>query len=56
MLRKIRNTLLFAFVQGFIENLDGCGGRTHPTNADWNEAYDRGMNFADFVTGNREPA
>lgn len=48
MLRFIRNTLLFAFLQGFYEQLrDGCGGRTHTTNQDWNEAYDRGMNLAD---------
>jgi len=43
---------LFAFWQGFFEQLrDGCGGRTHPTDQGWNEAYDRGMNLADFFRG-----
>jgi hypothetical protein len=42
---------LYAFMLGFKENLDGCGGRTHLTNQDWNEAYDHGMNFADWWTG-----
>lgn len=43
----VRNSRPYAFVQGFIEHLDGCGGRTHETSMDWNEAYDRGMNAAD---------
>lgn len=45
----LRNTHLFALLQGFWEQLTtrGCGGRTHETDADWNEAYDRGMNLAD---------
>lgn len=43
----MRDSRLYAFLQGLIENLDGCGGRTHETNMAWNEAYDRGMNAAD---------
>ncbi len=43
----IRNSSPYAFVLGFVEHLDGCGGRTHDTDMDWNEAYDRGMNAAD---------
>ena len=43
----IRNTHVFTFLQGCYEHLDGCGGRTHETDQDWNEAYDRGMNLAD---------
>jgi len=42
-----QNLHIFAFWQGFAEHLDGCGGRTHETDQDWNEAYDRGMNLAD---------
>lgn len=52
MMRFIRNTKVFAFVQGFYEywrNGDGMG-RTHPTDQDWNEAYDRGRNFYEKVT------
>jgi len=53
-MKYIRNTLVFAFLQGLFEQLrDGCGGRTHPTSADWNEAYDRGMNLADWLRGER---
>lgn len=49
MLRFIRNTHLFAFLQGLYERArygDGMG-RTHPTDHGWNEAYDRGMNLAE---------
>ncbi len=46
----MQDTLIFAFVQGFIEHLRGYGGRTHPTNQEWNESYDKGMNLADIVT------
>jgi hypothetical protein len=50
MLKFIRDTHLSAFWQGFVEHVfDGCGGRTHPTDQDWNEAYDRGMNLAERV-------
>lgn len=48
-MRYIRNTLIFAYFQGLIEHWNACGGRTHPTSADWNEAYDRGMNLADWL-------
>lgn len=47
MMRAIRNSRVFAFLQGLVENWNGCGGRTHPTSADWNDSYDRGMNLAD---------
>lgn len=51
MLKFIRNTRAFAYCQGFYERLtlgDGFG-RTHATDQDWNEAYDRGANLADLV-------
>ena len=51
MARFIRDSLAFAFLQGLIEHWNGCGGRTHPTNDDWNEAYDQGMNLADWLRG-----
>ena len=44
----MKDTLIFAFLQGLYERLkwgDGFG-RTHATNQDWNEAYDRGANLA----------
>lgn len=47
MARYFRNSRAFAFFQGLLEHWNGCGGRTHPTSQDWNEAYDRGMNLAD---------
>lgn len=53
MTRTIRNSRAFAFLQGLIEHWNGCGGRTHPDNQDWNESYDRGMNAADWLR-NRE--
>lgn len=52
MRRYIKNTKAFAFMQGLYERLmygDGAG-RTHPTDQNWNETYDQGMNFADEVT------
>ena len=49
-----KDTRLFAFLQGLVEHWNGCGGRTHPTSADWNEAYDTGMNLADFLQGRDE--
>ena len=47
---QIKDTLLFAFAQGLYERLTlgDAFGRTHPTNQDWNEAYDRGANLADW--------
>jgi hypothetical protein len=38
-----------AFKLGFFERLTGSGGmgRTWPDDQDLNEAYDRGMNFAE---------
>lgn len=52
MCRLIRNTLAFAFLQGLYERwtLGDGFGRTHPTNQDWNDAYDRGANLSDFLT------
>lgn len=49
LVRKIRDSHFFAFWQGLWEHLstNGNGGRTHKTDQGWNEAYDRGMNWAD---------
>jgi hypothetical protein len=48
----MKDWLIYAWLQGFIERLpnDSCG-RTHPTNQDWNEAYDRGRYFAARLLG-----
>ena len=43
----VRDSKTYAFFLGFIEHLNGCGGRTHDTNMAWNEFYDQGMNAAD---------
>ena len=52
MLNWIKDTRLFAFWQGFCEHLRyDPDGRTHATDGDWNEAYDRGWNLADKLTG-----
>lgn len=51
MLKAIRESLAFAFLQGLFEHWNGHGGRTHPENWQWNEAYDRGMNLADWLRG-----
>lgn len=51
MARYLRDTTPFAFVQGFFEHWNGSGGRTHETNAGWNEAYDKGMSLADRLRG-----
>ena len=50
MLKYIRNTRVFAFVQGLWERatLGDAFGRTHATDQNWNDAYDRGANLADF--------
>lgn len=50
---RFRDFTLFAFLQGFWERLTlgDAFGRTHETNQDWNEAYDRGANLADWVKG-----
>jgi hypothetical protein len=50
-MRLIRDSRPYAFVQGLVEHWGGCGGRTHETNQDWNEAYDAGMNLADRIRG-----
>jgi hypothetical protein len=48
----IRNTHLFAFVQGFIERLQSeAFGRTHETDQGWNDAYDRGRGMAARLAG-----
>ncbi len=45
-------TEIDAFVLGFRDRLDGAGtGRTWPHDQDLNEAYDRGMNFAEELFG-----
>jgi hypothetical protein len=52
MLRFIRNTHTFAYVQGLYERLrwgDGFG-RTHDSDLSWSEAYDSGANLADWLT------
>lgn len=52
----LRESLLYAYLCGFFERLawgDGFG-RTHATNLDWSEAYDRGANLADRLTGSAE--
>lgn len=48
----MRNTLIYAWLVGFLDRLpnDSCG-RTHETSQDWNEAYDRGRNVAEWFTG-----
>lgn len=48
----MKDTVMFAFAQGFWERLTlgDAFGRTHETNQDWNEAYDRGANLADRLT------
>jgi hypothetical protein len=48
----MRDTLIFAFVQGFIERLQSDAfGRTHETNQDWNDAYDKGRSWARRIVG-----
>lgn len=49
MKKWIRNTKLFAFVQGTYETFrwGSSSGRTHPTDQGWNEAYDHGMNMGE---------
>lgn len=51
MLRIIRNTHTFAFLQGMREAFasDGSFGRTHSTDMDWCDAYDRGGNLGDWL-------
>jgi hypothetical protein len=46
---KYRDSLAFAFVQGFLEMWRGEFGRTHETLSDWNEAYDCGGNLAQRI-------
>lgn len=48
-MNKPHDDLTFAKLQGFYEYLtDGPdSGRTHETNAEWNEAYDQGRNEAE---------
>ena len=52
MTRAIRDSLVYAYFQGFYERftLDDGFGRTHPTNPAWNEAYDSGANLSDRIT------
>lgn len=49
----LRDTHIFAYWQGFWERLTlgDSFGRTHETDQDWNEAYDRGANLADKLKG-----
>lgn len=56
MIKSIKNTTSYAFILGFIERTrfyDGFG-RTHATNQDWNDAYDKGANFSDKLIGREE--
>lgn len=49
----IRESQLYAWLCGFVERAtygDGFG-RTHASNQNWNEAYDRGANMADSLLG-----
>lgn len=51
----IRETALYAYVVGFIERLQSDAfGRTHETNGDWNDAYDRGRALATRLVGGQE--
>lgn len=53
MLRMFKDSLAFAYVQGFYERFrfnDGFG-RTHESSQDWNVAYDKGANLADKLKG-----
>lgn len=45
------NTRMYAYWLGYYETRKYGGGMgcTHPTDQDWNEAYDRGMNLAERV-------
>ena len=55
MLKVIKDTPIYAFMLGFYERLrwaDGFG-RTHATNNDWNDSYDKGANLSDSFTGNK---
>lgn len=49
--RRIRDSHTFAFLQGMYEaaRFGECAGRTHATDHDWNEAYDRGMNVGEAL-------
>lgn len=51
--RIIKERTSFAYLQGLYERARYCDGfgRTHETNQDWNEAYDRGANLADRLMG-----
>lgn len=53
MMRRLRNSHVYAYLQGLYERLrwvDGFG-RTHETDEGWNEAYDSGANLADRIMG-----
>jgi hypothetical protein len=50
--KTIRNTHTFAYLQGAWEHRNGDGGRTHPSDPNWNEAYDRGMNLSERILPN----
>ena len=50
-MKRIKDSRIFAFWQGFIERFSTFDGRTHPTDQTWNEAYDQGMNLAERVMG-----
>ena len=55
MMYKIRESPVYAYLAGFYERtkwVDGFG-RTHETNSDWNDYYDKGANLSDKLF-NRE--
>lgn len=55
MMYAMRETTLYAYVCGFIERLQSDAfGRTHETNGDWNDAYDRGRALAAKLAGGDE--
>ncbi len=50
-MRFIRDSRPYAFVLGLYERLrfGDSFGRTHESDAGWNDAYDRGANLADWI-------
>lgn len=49
--KAIRDTHFYAYCQGYRERrrYGDAAGRTHDTDQGWNEAYDRGQNFAEWA-------
>lgn len=52
----MKDTLIYAYVIGFVERLQSDAfGRTHETNQDWNDAYDRGRGLAPRLVSRHTP-